>query len=67
LYAEANSADGDAKQAATLLEPFAAADSDATFLETFADALMRSGNPDRARQILERLLKEKKPGITSPF
>src|SRR5579859_4490935 len=43
LYAEANLRAGDAKQAAALLEPFAAADSDATFLETFADALMHSG------------------------
>jgi len=58
---------GDAKQAATLLEPFAAADSDATFLETFADALMRSGNPDRARQILGAPAQGKKPGVISPF
>jgi diguanylate cyclase (GGDEF)-like protein len=67
LYAEATLRTGDAKQAATLLEPFAAADSDATFLETFADALMHSGNPDRARQILERLLKEKNQGLSRLF
>ena len=58
---------GDAKQASALLEPFAAADSDATFLETFADALMRGGQPDRAREILERLLKEKNQGLPRLF
>ena len=67
LYAQATLRTGDAKQAATLLEPFAAADGDATFLETFADALMRSGNPDRAREILERLLKEKNQGLPRLF
>jgi diguanylate cyclase (GGDEF)-like protein len=67
LYAEATLRGGDAKKAASLLEPFAAADSDATFLETFADALMRSGKPDRAREILERLLKEKNQGVPRLF
>jgi len=67
LYAEATLRAGDAKQAAALLEPFVAADSDATFLETFSDALMRSGNLDRAREILERLLKEKNQGLARLF
>jgi len=67
LYAEATLRTGDAKRAAILLEPFVAADSDATFLETFADALMRSGKPDRAREILERLLKEKNQGLPRLF
>ena len=67
LYAEAMLRAGDAKQAANLLEPFAAGDSDATFLETFADALMRSGKLDRAREILERLLKEKNQGLARLF
>jgi diguanylate cyclase (GGDEF)-like protein len=67
LYAEAALRTGDAKQAAALLEPFAEADSDATFLETFADALMRSGKLDRAREILERLLKEKNQGLARLF
>jgi diguanylate cyclase (GGDEF)-like protein len=67
LYAEATLRTGDAKQAARLLEPFAAADSDATFLEAFADALMRSGKPDRAREILKRLLKEKNQGLPRLF
>jgi diguanylate cyclase (GGDEF)-like protein len=67
LYAEATLRAGDAKQAAVLLEPFATPDTDATFLETFADALMRSGKPDRAREILERLLKEKNQGLPRLF
>jgi len=67
LYAEATLRAGDAKQAAALLEPFAGADSDATFLETFADALIRGGKLDRAREILERLLKEKNQGLSRLF
>jgi diguanylate cyclase (GGDEF)-like protein len=67
LFAEATLRGGNARQAANLLEPFAASDSDATFQETFADALMRSGNPDRAREILLRLLKEKNQGLPRLF
>jgi diguanylate cyclase (GGDEF)-like protein len=67
LYAEATLRKGDAKEAAQLLEPFAAAESDAAFLETFADALMRSGSLDRAREVLERLLREKNQGATRLF
>ena len=67
LYAEANLRSGDAMQAAALLEPFAVAESDATFLETFADALMRSGQLDRAREVLERVLREKNEGMTRLF
>src|SRR5260221_565028 len=67
LYAEATLRAGDAKQAAALLEQFAATDSDATFLDTFADALMRSGQLDRAREILERLLKDKNQGFSRFF
>jgi diguanylate cyclase (GGDEF)-like protein len=67
LYAEATLRAGDAKQAAELLDQFAATDSDATFLDTFADALMRSGKLDRAREILERLLKDKNQGFSRFF
>src|SRR5712664_2234330 len=67
LYAEATLRAGDAKQAAALLEQFAATDSDATFLDTFADALIRSGKLDRAREILERLLKDKNQGFSRFF
>lgn len=67
LYAEATLRSGDPKQAAALLEPFAATESDVTFFETYADALMRSGNLDRSREILERLLREKSQGVNRLF
>ena len=56
-----------ASEAATLLEPFAATESDAVFLETFGDALIRGGNLDRAREILEKLLREKNAGAERLF
>src|SRR6266566_3959802 len=50
-----------------LLEPFAAAESDAAFLETFGEALTHSGQLDRARGVLERLLREKNAGAAKLF
>ena len=67
LYAEAKLRNGEAAEAAALLEPFAANESDAAFLETFADALQQAGQLDRARSILERLLREKNEGSTRLF
>jgi diguanylate cyclase (GGDEF)-like protein len=67
LYAEAKLRNGEAMEATALLEPFAASENDVTFLETFADALMRAGQLDRARAILERLLREKNEGATRLF
>jgi len=67
LYAEATLRSGDAAQAAALLEPFAATEKDAAFLDTFADALMSSGKLDRAREVLEGLLREKNEGSTRLF
>src|SRR5215472_12432003 len=67
LYAEAKLRNGEAAGAAGLLEPFAASENDAVFLDTFADALLQSGQLDRARAILEKLLKEKNGGITRIF
>jgi diguanylate cyclase (GGDEF)-like protein len=67
LYAEAKLRNGDSAEAAALLEPFATNESDPVFLETFADALHRAGQLDRARGILERLLREKNEGITRLF
>src|SRR5581483_8301899 len=58
---------GDAAEAAALLEPFAAAENDAAFQDTFADALMQAGQLDRARQILEKLLREKNEGVARLF
>ena len=67
LYAEAKLRSGVAAEAAALLEPFAASEGDTSFLDTFADALMKAGNLDRAREILERLLREKNEGVTRLF
>jgi diguanylate cyclase (GGDEF)-like protein len=67
LYAEAKVRNGEAGTAAALLEPFAATESDVPFLDTFADALLQSGKLDRARAILEKLLREKNEGVTRLF
>jgi diguanylate cyclase (GGDEF)-like protein len=67
LYAEAKLRNGESVEAAALLEPFAPNESDVAFLDTFADALQQAGQLDRARTILERLLREKNEGITRLF
>src|SRR5438309_1860562 len=67
LYAQANLQAGNAVRAAALLEPFASSETDAAFVAAFSDALMRSGNLERARELLERLLREKNEGMTHLF
>ena len=67
LYGEAILRSGDAKTAVSLLEPFVAAETSGPLLDTFADALVRSGQLDRAREVLERLLREKNEGVTRIF
>jgi diguanylate cyclase (GGDEF)-like protein len=67
LYAQAKLRSDEAAEAATLLEQFAAAESDTVFLETFGDALIRCGNLDRAREVLEKLLREKNAGVERLF
>ncbi|MGA2420500.1 MAG: diguanylate cyclase, partial [Candidatus Acidiferrum sp.] len=67
LYAEAKLKAGTAAEAAALLEPLATTESDATFLDIFGDALMRAGHLDRAREVLDRLLREKNEGIQRLF
>ncbi|HVS74189.1 MAG TPA: diguanylate cyclase [Candidatus Acidoferrales bacterium] len=62
LYAEAKLRGGAAVEAVALLEPFSTAETDAPFQETFAEALTKAGQLDRARGILEKLLKEKESG-----
>ena len=64
LYAETKLRNGEAAEAAALLEPFAPNENDVAFLETFADALHQAGQLDRTRTILEKLLREKNEGIT---
>ncbi len=67
LYAEAKLRNGESAEAAALLEPFAPTESDVAFLDTFADALRQAGQLDRARGILEKLLREKNEGVTRLF
>jgi diguanylate cyclase (GGDEF)-like protein len=67
LYAQAKLRNGESAEAAALLEPFAPNENDAAFLDTFADALLQSGQLDRSRTILEKLLKEKNEGIVRLF
>jgi diguanylate cyclase (GGDEF)-like protein len=67
LYAEAKLRAGEAKGAAELLEPFATSEGDAVFLDIFADTLMQAGQLDRAREVLEGLLRGKNEGITRLF
>lgn len=67
LYAEAKLRAGDAIAAAKLLEPFSNTENDATFLETFADALMRSGELNKALQVLDRIQSDKASGYAKFF
>lgn len=67
LYAQAKLKAGEGREAAALLEPFLATESDAPFLETLCEALIRSGQLDRARGLLEKLLREKNAGAARLF
>jgi diguanylate cyclase (GGDEF)-like protein len=67
LYGAAKLRKGDAADAAKLLEPFAITEADPVFLETFSEALVRSGQLDRAREVLEKLLREKNAGLSRLF
>ena len=67
LYGAAKLRKGDAADAAKLLTPFAATEADPVFLETYSEALMRSGQLDRAREVLEKLLRERNAGLARLF
>lgn len=67
LYAQANLQNGNAVRAVSILEPFAASESDAPFLVTYSEALMGAGNLDRASEVLQRLLREKNEGLPQLF
>src|ERR1700719_3410800 len=67
LYAEAKLRAGMATDAVVILDPFAGKESDATFVDAFGKALVRAGQLDRAREILEGLLREKNVGTMPLF
>lgn len=56
LYAQALLRRGEAAQALSLLEPHAGSESDGAFLSTLGEALAATGDFERARGALERLL-----------
>ncbi len=55
LYAQALLRKGDAAAAVALLVHLSETEKDATFLETYSEALMRSGQLDTARTVLDRM------------
>ena len=67
LYGAAKLRKGDAADAAKLLTPFATTEGDPVFLETYSEALMRSGQLDRAREVLEKLLRDRNAGLARLF
>jgi len=67
LYAQAKLRAGRAGEAVSILEPFSETENDVAFAETFGDALLGAGQLDRAREVLERLLREKNEGISRLF
>src|SRR6202140_1041086 len=67
LYAEAKLRAGMATEAVVILDPFIGKESDAAFVDAFGKALVRAGKLDRAREILEVLLREKNVGTTPLF
>src|ERR1700686_3502184 len=67
LYAEAKLRAGMATEAVVILDPFIGKESDAAFVDAFGKALVRAGQLDRAREILEGLLREKNVGMTPLF
>jgi diguanylate cyclase (GGDEF)-like protein len=59
LFATARLRKGDAPGAVALLEPFTPDPADTPFLSTFGEALLRSKQLDRARQVLEAYYRQK--------
>jgi diguanylate cyclase (GGDEF)-like protein len=62
LYAQALLAQGDAAAAAKMLEPFAATERNAAFLEIHGTALLRAGDLDRARAEFEEFARTQPGG-----
>ena len=67
LYAGAQLTAGSAAEAARLLEPLAASETDAVFFETYGEALMRAGDLDGARAALDRSVSLQAAFSPAPF
>jgi diguanylate cyclase (GGDEF)-like protein len=67
LYAEAKLRAGMAGEAVAILDPFSENENDVVFADTCADALLGAGQLDRARLVLEKLLREKNEGVARLF
>ncbi len=67
FYALAQLRQGDAPAAVELLAPFSTTETDPAFLETYGEALMRAGQLDRARSVLEQFYREKEDGFARLF
>ncbi len=67
FYALARLRQGDAPAAVELLAPFSTTEADPAFLETYGEALMRAGQLDRARSVLEQFYREKEDSFARLF
>jgi diguanylate cyclase (GGDEF)-like protein len=67
FFAEARLRRGDAAGAVELLSPFSGVAEDTTFLALFGEALLRTGQLDRARDTFEAFYRQKQDGFTKMF
>jgi diguanylate cyclase (GGDEF)-like protein len=67
FYAQACLRKDEAAAAVELLEPLASSETGPAFLETFGEALMHTGQLDRARAVLEQFYQESPEGFARLF
>ncbi len=67
FFAEAKLRHGDPAGAVELLDPFAAGETDTTFLALFGEGLLRTGQLDRARDAFVAFYRQKQEGFTKMF
>jgi diguanylate cyclase (GGDEF)-like protein len=67
LFAEARLRKGDAQGCVELLDPIAANENDTSFLALFGEALLRTQQLDRARDIFEAYYKQRPEGFSKLF